>query len=220
MAERNEFRETLLEFFFPTRCCFCRRLTGKNMPVCKACAARYPDRTGAQAERSLTASLRCFSPLRYEGEARRALLRFKFGGLRGYAPAFARLMRQTLAGSAVTADYVVWVPLSAKRLRERGYDQARLLAEALARGMQLPCEPLLSKTRHTRAQSGLHSREQRRANAAGAYCVPAPDRAAGRRLLLVDDIVTSGATLEECARMLRRAGAKSVTAVTAASRDG
>lgn len=209
-------RRALLEFFFPSRCCFCRRLTRNGSFLCRACAGKYPDRPPGQRERALTRTLRCLSPLRYEGEARRALLRYKFGGLPGYAAVFGAYMRECLDGGD-GFDCVAWVPLSAKRLRKRGYDQARLLAEELAERLGLPCLPLLEKTRHSPAQSGLHSREQRRRNAAGAYrCAGG---AAGKRILLVDDIVTSGATLTECARVLRQAGARSVTAITAASRD-
>ena len=212
-------RKALLDFFFPARCCFCRRLTQNGALLCPACAVKYPDRRGGARERMLSGTLRCLSPLRYEGEARRALLRYKFSGLTAYAPVFGGFLRKCLDESGISCDSITWVPLSAKRLRARGYDQARLLAEELARGAALPCERLLEKTRNSPAQSGLRSREQRQRNAAGAYRVPDPARVAGQRVLLVDDIVTSGATLRECARMLRQAGAKSVTAMTLASRD-
>lgn len=213
-------RGAWLEFFFPSRCCFCRRLTRNGTPVCRPCGEKYPDLPRAQRERLLTDSLRCLSPLRYTGDARRALLRYKFSARTGYAPIFAELMRLSLDESGLACDRVTWVPLSAKRLRARGFDQARLLAEALAAGAGLPCAPLLEKIRHSPPQSSLRSRAQRRQNAAGAYrCLGAEMK--GRHILLVDDIVTSGATLTECARMLRRAGAARVTAITAAAaRDG
>lgn len=211
--------ERLLELCFPTRCCFCRRLTGPGRPVCALCAARYPDRPAGQRERLLAPGLRAYAPLRYEGRARDALLRYKFGERTGYAPVFAAFMLKCLDENAISCDSITWVPLSGRRLRERGYDQARLLAEALAAPAGLHCERMLVKTRHTRPQSGLRSREQRRKNAEGAYRAADGAPIRGRRVLLVDDIVTSGATLSACAGALKRAGAAEVICLTAASRD-
>lgn len=211
--------EWLLELCFPTRCCFCRRLTGPGRPVCARCAGKYPDRPAGQRERLLAPGLRAYAPLRYEGAVRGALLRFKFGERTGYASVFAAFMLKCLDENAISCDSITWVPLSERRLRERGYDQARLLAEALAAPVGLPCAPMLVKTRHTKPQSGLKSREQRRRNAEGAYRAADGAPIRGKRVLLVDDIVTSGATLSECARVLKRSGAAAVVCLTAASRD-
>ena len=125
-------------------------------------------------------------------------------------------MRKCLDENRISCDSITWVPLSARRLRQRGYDQARLLAGEIAAEAGLPCEALLEKVRNTPAQSGMGGREARRKNAAGAYRVREDAVIKGKRVVLVDDIVTTGETLRECARMLKAAGAKSVTAVTAA----
>ena len=212
----QDLRETLLELFFPTRCCFCRRLTGRGQPVCRACLAKYPDVPPASQRQTLRGLDDCVSPLWYEGAARDALLRYKFHGLNVYASPLANFMRKCLDENGISCDSITWAPLSSRRLRKRGYDQSRLLAEALAGLTGLPCEGLLEKMRHTRPQSGLRGREARRLNASGAYRAPDPASIAGKRILLVDDIVTTGETLMECARVLKAAGAKSVTAVTAA----
>ena len=111
-------------------------------------------------------------------------------------------------------DTVTWVPVSPRRLRQRGYDQARLLAEEAARVLEVPALPLLSKTRDTPPQSGLEEAGQRRANVLGVY--RAPDAAAGLRVLLADDVVTTGSTLSECARTLLTAGAAELVCVTLA----
>lgn len=219
MKERkNSLREELGELFFPRRCCFCWRLSGRDRRVCKSCAARYPDLKGPLSYQRIEGRLDCYSPLRYEGAARNALLRFKFREQWDYAPVFGNFMRKCLDENGISCDSITWVPLSARRLRARGYDQARLLAEEIAREWGLPCEALLEKTKHTRPQSGLKSREARRSNAEGVYRAPDPDRIAGREILLVDDIVTTGATLLSCCKVLKAAGAKRVTAVTAARR--
>lgn len=205
----------LLELLFPTRCVFCRRLSGRGEPVCKACRERYPDVPPAQRVRHL-AGLDCLAPLWYTGRVREALLRYKFRDRSGYAPVFGNFMRKCLDENRISCDSITWVPLSGRRLRQRGYDQARLLAEAIAAAEGLSCEKLLEKERDTPVQSGMGGREARRRNAAGAYRVPDPARVAGKRVLLVDDIVTTGETLRECARVLKAAGARSVTAAAAA----
>ena len=214
MADR--LRDALLELCFPTRCIFCRRLSRAGVPVCPACLRRYPDLPPAAQVQKLPGLESCLSPLRYAGQVRAALLRYKFRDCSGYAPVFGNFMRKCLDENGISCDSITWVPLSARRLRRRGYDQARLLAEAIAAGAGIPCAALLEKQRDTPAQSGLRSREARRKNAAGAYRVREGADVAGKRILLADDIVTTGETLRECARVLKAAGAKSVTAVTAA----
>ena len=124
-------------------------------------------------------------------------------------------MREHLAGEY---ELLSWVPLSKKRLRERGYDQARLLAEATAPLLGLPAVPTLEKRRNTAKQSTIGAAEQRRANIAGAYRVPDPERVRGRRILLLDDIVTTGSTFSECAATLREAGAAQVVCAAVARR--
>ena len=204
------------ELFYPTRCCFCRRLTGRGIPVCKACREKLPDLPPAAQEQKLAGLKNCLAPLRYAGTVREALLRYKFEERAAYASAFGNFMIKCLDENRISCDSITWVPLSGRRLRQRGYDQARLLAEEIARARDLPCEALLEKMRDTPAQSGVGGREARRKNAAGAYRALDPERTAGRDVLLVDDIVTTGETLMECARVLKAAGAKSVTAIAAA----
>ena len=113
-------------------------------------------------------------------------------------------------------DLITWVPLSKKRLRERGYDQARLLAQRMGEVTGLPVAAALAKTRNTRTQSRLGQDASRRANVLGAYACRPEVELAGKRVALVDDVVTSGATLAECAACLRAAGAASVVALTLA----
>lgn len=149
------------------------------------------------------------------GPVREAVHRYKFSGSRSYARPFGQLMAQCVRDQLDGRfDCVTWAPLSARRLRQRGYDQARLLAEEAARVLEVPALPLLSKTRDTPPQSGLEEAGQRRANVLGVY--RAPDAAAGLRVLLADDVVTTGSTLSECARTLLTAGAAEVVCVTLA----
>ena len=135
------------------------------------------------------------------------LMSFKLGGERRAARPMAGLM----AGCAreLQADVITFVPSSRASLAERGFNTARELARALAPLVRTPCSGLLRKTRETADQAAL-GRDQRRRNLAGAFRA---DRAMGR-VLLVDDVMTTGATADACARALRAAGAPDVMVVT------
>ena len=114
-------------------------------------------------------------------------------------------------------DLVTWVPISRLRRFRRGYDQGELLARALSRELDICCLPALKKIRHNRRQSGIVGQAERRANVLGAYRPVNADRICGMRILLVDDILTTGATLGECARELLTAGAKEIHCAVVAS---
>ncbi|WP_127091823.1 ComF family protein [Aquabacter cavernae] len=140
----------------------------------------------------------------------------KYGDRLDLARPMARLMRQAGAPLLGEADLIVPVPLHALRLWRRRFNQAALLARHLSALTELPVAlEGLARTRATLSQVNL-SRAERRANVAGAFRVSktAEGRVAGRRVLLVDDVFTTGATLDACARALRRAGASHVDAVT------
>ena len=159
----------------------------------------------------------CVSALYYEGAVKEAILRYKFGGAEAYAPAFGELVAeriyQDLDGKY---DILSWVPLAPDHLRRRGYDQAYLIAKNAGDRLCRPVVPVLKKKRNVRAQSGTKTKDQRRANIAGAYTVPDPAAVTGKRVLLIDDIVTTGSTLSECAKMLLMAGAEDVMCATLA----
>jgi len=126
----------------------------------------------------------------------------------------AQCVQDHLAGRY---DLITWVPLSEQRRKARGYDQAMLLAEAAALELGDVAAETLAKVRDTSAQSGLGKDDSaRRANVLGAYRPTDPELIAGQRILLMDDVVTTGSTLSECARTLRTAGAADVVCVTLA----
>ena len=147
----------------------------------------------------------------YEGALRESFLRFKFGGAAHYAAVYGAWMAHTIEDKlAGRFDTLTWVPVSRRRRRSRGYDQSELLCREIAKRLGLEPVRLLRKTRNPPAQSTMADPAGRRANVSGAY---EPERAArldGRRVLLIDDIVTTGATLAECSRVLRTAGASDV----------
>ena len=207
----------LLDLLFPPKCAFCRRLVkSNNNLLCPACRANLPYTEDGGAQHGDFFRL-CISALYYEDTVRQALLRYKFQGSSGYAGTFGRLLadciRAELRGQY---DLISWVPLSRERLRERGYDQAMLLAQAAALELQDVAVSTLDKVRNAEKQSGVGSAEKRRANISGAYWVADAELIQGRRILLIDDIVTTGATLSECARTLLEGGASQVVCATVA----
>ena len=207
----------LLDLLFPRKCPFCQRLVEGNALLCPDCQRTLPWLTEKAAERSPEFLKLCISPLRYKGPVAESIHRYKFSGRRNYAAAYGALMAQcVLDHPDVTFDLLSWAPLSRKRLRRRGYDQARLLAQAVGERLNVPVTPVLVKRRDIPAQSGLSEQAARRANVLGAYELLPGAQVAGSSILLADDVITSGATLSECARVLLTAGAAQVCAVTLA----
>ena len=209
-------KERLLELFFPSRCAFCRRVTGNGKQLCRDCERKLPY-TDADSEKQYFKNLACcVAPLYYEGSVRQSLLRYKFGGSTANGAVYGKLMAKCIDETDISCDIITWVPLSRRRLRKRGYDQARILAEAVAGELDVPCERLLTKIRDNPAQSGAGSIENRRKNVSGAYEAVNTASIENRRVLIIDDIVTTGSTLSECARVLKNAGAERVYAAAAA----
>ena len=207
--------QLLLDLLYPPKCPFCGRVLERGEEDwCASCRDELPwtEPGGGKEVENCDA---CLSPLWYRDGAREGIHRYKFGGGRGHARLFGELMAQCLRDRWDSpADLVTWAPLHAKRRRERGYDQAELLARRVGGLTGLPVENTLEKLRSTAVQSRTEGDAARRANVRGAYrALPGLDLA-GQRVVLVDDVVTSGATLAECAAALRAAGAASVTGLT------
>lgn len=162
---------------------------------------------------------RACSVMRYNDKSRAQVLAFKFQDRTQLAPLFGRWLAQAAAREFVAhTEVILPVPLHYRRLVARRYNQAALLAQALGQATGLPVLPhTLRRKRVTQAQSGL-SRKRREDNVRGAFTVPPRlcRQVKGRAVLLVDDVMTTGATLSACARVLRDAGARDVYALTVA----
>lgn len=211
--------EVLLDLIFPPKCVFCRRLLRKGEDgICARCQEHLPWCVGSEAEQTMEFVSLCASPLWYQDEVRESFHRYKFKGSRGYAKVYGRLMAQCVRDHLTgTYDLITWVPLSEQRRKARGYDQAMLLAESAALELGDVAAETLVKVRDTSAQSALGKDDSaRRANVLGVYRPTDPELIAGQRVLLMDDVVTTGSTLSECARTLRTAGAADVVCVTLA----
>ncbi|MGN6375087.1 MAG: double zinc ribbon domain-containing protein [Sphingomonas sp.] len=190
-----------LRFLGPPWCAACH----KPFPfdrgpdaLCGACLKTPPRHAGVRAA------------VAYGEVARSVALRLKYGGRLGLAETVARPMARLMPAAA---DLLVPVPLHRRRLWSRGYNQASLIAAAVARATGVPSDPLvLQRRRRTPVLRGLSPRERARA-VAGAFVAPDPRRrqVVGRAIVLVDDVYTSGATAAACTATLLAAGASSVT---------
>jgi len=156
----------------------------------------------------------------YDGALRDLIHVLKYQRVQPVAAVLGRLLDQALAGTQLPEPLlVVPVPLFKRKLRERGFNQAEEIARAFVRRRKPGCIQLetssLARTRQTASQTGL-TRHQRRANVRGAFAVTRPERIVQRNVLVVDDVMTTGTTASECARVLLRAGAKQVFVATLA----
>ena len=206
--------DCLLNLIYPPKCPFCGRLLEQGEEgMCSRCQRTLPWSSGTNP--SVDFCLVSISPLKYQDGVRSAVHRYKFNGGRMHCRLFGTLMAQALHDNwSEPLDIVVWVPLSRKHLRKRGYDQAELLARQVGQAAGLPVVSALEKVRNTTTQSRLEKSSERRANVLGAYQTKSSIDLTGKRVVLVDDVVTSGSTLAECAACLQMAGAESVVALT------
>lgn len=219
---------TLLDTLFPPRCAGCGL---RGVELCERCiasirppAAESCPRCGRESRLgSLCAACRSYAgPLAgirvaciYEGVARKAIHALKYRHREQLAGPLAGLLESELRRRPLRVDLLTPVPLHPRKLAERGYNQSALLAAELGRRLAIPVEPCLERLRETRAQAGL-GRKQREANVKGAFGAAPGRRVEGLRVGVVDDVCTTGATLEQCARALEDAGAASVWGIAVA----
>ncbi len=212
-----------LDFLFPHKCLGCgkegnlicpacrRHLTPIVDPICPRCGRPQSSEILCPTCTVWSASIECIrSPLRFEGLTRQIIHQFKYKNLRSLAQPLAVILKDYLRRSPLPVDVVVPVPLHLRRLRERGYNQSALLAKAVSKLMNLPLiEGELKRVKYVLPQARTHSVAERRTNAKGAFsCVQFSKP--GQAVLLIDDVATSGATLDACANALKTAGSGSI----------
>ena len=216
----------VLDFLFPPKCVTCGKegdficnaclaaSTPIRPPVCPVCI--LPLKSKRRCDCRYWQSLDGLSsPFEFRGAVRDAVLHLKYQNLRAVVPRLAELMTGYLADRPVPVDILTEVPMHPRRLKERGFNQSELLARALARRTGITYIRSLERRRHTLTQVGATSSRLRRKNVEQAFgCTDCEVQ--GRRVLLVDDVATTGATLDACAGALKEAGAVRVRGLTLA----
>ncbi len=205
----------VLDFLFTPRCAGCNREGGY---LCVACLSEakplplpyFPDNAGGPnaclvSSIYLRGVLACFA---MEGAVRQAVHDLKYNGVRAIAPTLVGQMTQRVKAAGGSFDAITAVPLHPKRLRQRGYNQAELLAKGVAKETGIPYLQALKRTGDGPPQALTRSMQERRASVQGAFAATRELR--GLRLLVVDDVCTTGATLDACAQPMMFAGAISV----------
>ena len=225
----------LLKKLYPPRCIFCGEVLedGVKILVCKSCAVNAEKVSsvrcpvcGSVTELGTAVCWNCSvnkipfeshrSVYYYCGGARRAVIRLKFRNKPHYAKTMGLLM-SVYAPKPGNIDFVTFVPMTSRAVKKRGYNQSRLLAESIAENTGLECLQCLTKQRETNVQSTLKF-TQRQKNISGAFKVSEDVR--GKKLVLVDDVYTTGATIRECAKVLKKAGAAEINCITFAMTKG
>ncbi len=221
---RSFFRATL-DFVYPPYCLLCEAyLDAKEDLVCASCWQALPllpqplmpvatlhilSGVPAWFDKSIAA-------YEYSPSVQELIHHFKYFGMHGLAKELGKKIGERIVQHNLTGeiDALVPVPLHAQRMRERGYNQAELLAEQVSELIGVPClKDVLLRTRYTQPQAAMR-REERRSNIQGAFAIKTGSTIDKARIALVDDVLTTGSTMNECAQVLRQAGAASVMSVT------
>ena len=200
----------LLNLVFPEKCVLCGCVLEKNeTDLCRKCRVDSPQWLKSTGKFSFLDSW--VAVWYYEGYIRDSLHRFKFGRCRQYASVYGRLLAMRIQTEYPEGfDLLTWAPISPLRKLSRGYDQVELLARAVGKELGMECVRTLKKVCNNPPQSGISGAARRKANVLGVYRAVCPEEIKGKRILLLDDIITTGATAGECARVLLTAGAKEV----------
>lgn len=215
------FADVLISLVYPRRCPFCGVSLPHNKQTCEDCEKSLPrvrGETCLHCARGLEfcrckgqqfAFTSCVAPFYYEGVVKEAAKRFKFKGRQDSAPTFAAYSAQTVKSfyADKTFDLVTSVPLTRAEFRTRGYNQSALFGRALAKELSIPYRETLQKPHDIRPQRTCTA-SQRWDNISGAFKFK--NDLLGKSVLLTDDIITTGATLNECAKTLLAAGSRDV----------
>ena len=211
-----EFVRKLTALFYPERCPYCSALIEATQIACARCydeirRKHIPIPAGARG-------FRCISTFAYDCRVRRMILRLKYHDRTQYIPQIAELLRKDIqnAYSGEEFDFITAVPMYKNDLKKRGYNQSTLLAKELGKRLGLPYLDTIDKIKKTKKQHHLKYQE-RKTNLNGAFKVIDKDAVTGKKILIIDDIITSGYTLGNCCRVLSRAKPELICCATIAS---
>jgi ComF family protein len=223
LPQLTKLKGIALDLFFPRWCVGCGR---EGDFICSTCRQSLPRITPPLCPRCGRPQLNAVicpvcvgwqasidgirAPFKFDGAIRQAIHGLKYNNLRAMAALLGRWLGDYLAANPLPGEVLVPVPLHPKRLRERGYNQSRLLALELSKFSGLPLvDDCLVRERYTTPQARTPNVDERRSNVADAFACR-DRRLEAKQVLLIDDVATSGATLDACARALKESGASSV----------
>ncbi|MBN2240016.1 MAG: ComF family protein [Dehalococcoidales bacterium] len=229
LPQVKKLGELALNILFPQRCIACGKegsficstcsynIPLVTPPVCPLCGR--PHSSGLLCPSCITWNSEIDgirSPFRFDGVIRQSVYQLKYRNLRAIAPFLAQYMYDCLQRNAIPGDVLVPVPLHKQRYRERGYNQSNLLAKETGKLSGLPVvTDVLVKHRNTAPQARTSSVSERQKNISNAFSCT-EESLSGRNVILIDDVATSGATLDACAAVLKEAGVSSVWGLTLA----
>jgi len=221
--------ELAVESFFPRRCVGCGKVGGFLCPECLGKLPRLLPPLCPNCGRPQASGIVCpdcrrrqteidgiRSPFRFDEVIRKAIHQLKYQNLKAISPCLAELLADYLRSNPLPGEALICVPLHPRRLRERGYNQSSLLARELSRRIDLPViEDCLIRVKQAQPQVRAVDVEERRRNVVDAF-VCCDEKVSGKQIILIDDVCTSGATLESCAAALKNKDATSVWGLTLA----
>ncbi|MBQ2825474.1 MAG: ComF family protein [Clostridia bacterium] len=209
---KTDTKRKLLAVFFPERCPYCGDVI---KPLDIACEDCKEEMTSDKIITQIAGIYEVLSPFPYDGKYKDAILKIKFGKRKQFAPQLADIMAESLKKYKDVSqfDVITFVPLHKDTLKNRGFNQSELLARYLSEKLNIPCETLLKKTKKNKPQHKLLARERKK-NVEGVFGCTDKKLIKKRRILLVDDIVTTGLTLSECIKVLKSNGAEEIFCIT------
>lgn len=203
----------LMDCFYPPHCVFCGKVISSGKQVCNQCIHEIKPINSVKRIKLVNCgkTISCVVPYAYQNHVKNSIIQFKFHNKRKFSEYYAEKMAELIMSSykALHIDVVTSVPISNDRLKIRGYNQSELIAVELVKLLNLQYKPLLIKKAENKEQHKLSMREREK-NVKGVYQAINLNLIQGKTILVIDDIVTTGATLSECAKELFQANAKEV----------
>lgn len=209
---KTKTKSTLFSIFLPERCPYCSNIIKPCEEACVYCRENFPDK---KPTKEILGTYPVTSVVPYEDEYKNAILGIKYGYGLQYAYQLAELMCKKLKEERTNLDFdvITYVPMHHDTLEERGFNHSEILAGLMGEILKLPCEELLKKVKKNQPQHELPA-YKRQKNVEGAYKVIKKSRVKNRKILLIDDIITTGYTLAECAKELRKSEAQDIHFIT------
>ena len=210
--------KNLLYYIYPKKCPFCKTVIDRNLFLCSDCAKSIKShKYEAIIEiADLDKEIICLSPFAYDGKIRQAICDYKFKGITDYSDFFSIKISEIIKGTLKKVDFITSVPLHKLRQKERGFNQSEIIASKVGKILGIQYKELLVKIKKNKIQHEL-SGSERSQNVLGVYKSTNEKFIEGKSIILCDDILTTGNTLKECAKMLLKSGAKEIYCVTVAT---